>query len=461
MKHLKTLNPYTQSVVYETPYCEQQALQYKIDEANQSALTWKKVPVRERVNLLQEALAYFEKNQDQIAKDITLSMGKPIRQSQNEVKTFFERARYLCSIAEETLKDDHLPEKQSLYRAIRHEPLGVILVISPWNYPLLVTVNSVVPGLLSGNTILLKPSSITPIIGQHFENAFGRLGPFQNLLQNVILDHQTTLTTIENPDIHHVVFTGSVNAGHTIYQSVSKRLIDCNLELGGKDGAYVAEDANVEQAVAGLVDGALYNAGQSCCGIERVYVHKAHYPSFVKRALALVQDYKLGDPLLPETTLGPLAKAESYETLEHHIQDAREKGAKVLYGGYTETIGCGRFFLPTLVTDLHKDMFLMQEENFGPILPIQCVENDAEGFQEVAHSEFGLTAAIYTESLTRAEAFSAAIDAGTIFMNRCDYLDPALPWTGVKNSGKGSSLSRYGFYALTRRKAIHFKMHQG
>lgn len=453
MNTLKTINPYTKTLLNEFSYEQWPEVANKTEKAQQTFQTWKKIPIRDKIAAILEALNYFDIHQETIAKDITLQMGKPISQSRNEVKSFFERAHYLCSIAEEALKPDILP-KAGFHREIRHEPHGVVFVISAWNYPLLVTVNSVVAGLLAGNTILLKPSSVTPTIGQHFENAFKQMAGIDHLLQNLILDHPTTNKLLEEGNIQHVVFTGSVAGGHSVYQHAAKRFIDCGLELGGKDGAYVAEDADPADAAAGLVDGALYNAGQSCCGIERIYVHKKLYEPFIEQALNLLKEYRMGDPLLTDTTLGPLAKPKSYALLEQQVQEAVQKGAKLVYGGKRQD----QFFLPTLLTSVDHTMEVMREENFGPIVAVMRVEDDREAFKLVADSHYGLTAAIYTESLQRAEAFSQAVDAGTIFMNRCDYLDPALPWTGFKDSGKGSALSKYGFYSLTKLKAIHFKL---
>ena len=271
------------------------------------------------------------------------------------------------------------------------------------------------------------------------------------------MDHANTARLIEEGDINHVVFTGSVGGGEKIYASTAKRHFDCNLELGGKDGAYVAADADVAQSAAMLVDGAMFNAGQCCCGIERVYVHAAVDGDFLAACQPLVEGYTLGDPLDAATTQGPLAVASSAKLMKAQIAEAVNAGGQVLAGGKARQIGKGTFFEPTLLTVNRNDLAIMQEENFGPLLPVMKVADDAEAIANINDSEFGLTAVICTSDRARADAFAKAVEAGTIFMNRCDYLDPALPWTGLKASGKGSSLSCYGLLAMTRPKAIHFR----
>jgi acyl-CoA reductase-like NAD-dependent aldehyde dehydrogenase len=434
------------------------AVQAKLQTAKAAFQTWKKMPVAHRAEWAAEGLRYFKTQGAEIARDITAQMGKPIRQSENELKGFFERAEYMLGIAEETLRPEILSPKPGFERRIEHEPLGVVLIIAPWNYPLLTAVNGVITALLSGNTVLLKHSSLTPAAGEHFAKAFGRLGPCDNVLQTLATDHATVEKTIAGGGVDHVVFTGSVEAGHKIQGRCSTHFIDCNLELGGKDGAYVAEDADVAKAAEDLVDGAMYNAGQSCCGIERVYAHRRVYEAFVKRCRELVGAYVLGDPMDAATTMGPLASPKSAQGMTEQVEEARAKGAQILAGGRAVTIGKSVFFEPTLLRDVNHGMALMREENFGPILPVMAVESDDEAIRLLNDSRYGLTSVIYTRDLERANRFTREMDTGTVFLNRCDYLDPALPWTGVRDSGRGTTLSKYGFYALTRRKAIHFRL---
>ncbi len=417
----------------------------------------KKVTLEKRIEAVKNALGYFTENKEQIALDISQQMGRPLKQAGGEINGLLERANYLCSIAAENLKTLTLPEKPGVYRAIEREPLGVIFVISAWNYPLLVTVNSVVPALLAGNAVLLKHSSQTPAIGEHFAKAFSTLNSVNGLLQQLIVDHDTTGKIIEELAIQHVVFTGSVKGGAEILRHTSKKFMQPQLELGGKDAAYVADDADIESAAASVVDGAMFNSGQSCCGIERAYVHKSVYPEFIQRCQALIAEYKLGDPMDPSTNLGPLVSEKAARFAETQVKAAVAQGAKILSGGKIVKLRAGFFFEPTLVVDVKQNMEIMQEENFAPILPVLPVDSLEQAIELVNDSPYGLTSAIFTSDMNKAKIFAANVNTGTVFMNRCDYLDPALPWTGVKNSGCGSALSHLGFYSVTRAKALHFR----
>ena len=453
MSVVKTVNPFTGEPIREWEQMNFTTLSEATMGARAVFGEWRTVPVADRVARVRAALSYFEANRETIAGDITAQMGRPLGQARGEIDGLLERFNYLCDIAPEVLAADTISEKENFHREILHEPHGVVLIIAAWNYPLLIAASGVAAALLAGNTVLLKHSTRTLSIGEHFEKAFGVDG----LLQHVVMDHANTARLIEEGDINHVVFTGSVGGGEKIYASTAKRHFDCNLELGGKDGAYVAADADIAQSAAMLVDGAMFNAGQCCCGIERVYVHAAVYDEFLATCQPLVEGYTLGDPLDAATTQGPLAVASSAKLMEAQIAEAVDAGGEVLAGGKARQIGKGTFFEPTLLTVNRNDLAIMQEENFGPLLPVMKVADDAEAIRHINDSDFGLTAVICTSDRARAEAFAGAVEAGTIFMNRCDCLDPALPWTGFKASGKGSSLSRYGLLVMTRPKAIHFR----
>ncbi len=326
--------------------------------------------------------------------------------------------------------------------------LGLVLDIAAWNYPLLIPINVIVPALLSGNVVLLKHSAKTPLTGQAFAEAFAGLD-VPHLVTNLTLTHDQTAELIAHPAVAHVSFTGSVDGGKRIYQSVARsRLIDVGLELGGKDPAYVAPDADLEFAAVNLVDGACYNAGQSCCAIERVYVHQDLYEPFLARAAALLAEYRLGNPLEDATTMGPLASRDAPEFLQQQVENATSRGARLLAGGRRAADLGENFFLPTLLADVPNDAAVMQEESFGPLLPVCSARDDQEALALMNDSAFGLTASIWTTDGQRAERMARRLRAGTIFQNRCDYLDPALPWTGLGDSGKGSTLSRFGFYHL-------------
>ncbi|MES0491897.1 MAG: aldehyde dehydrogenase family protein [Leptospirales bacterium] len=455
MNSIDCINPFTNKVAAN--YSLESDIPKKVKLAHDAFLHWKKFPVVKRAEILKQCLNYFEQHREQIANDITEQMGKPLSQSNGEINALFERAHFLINAASESLQDDILPQKTGFNRKIVHEPLGVVLVLAAWNYPLLIAINGVLAALLSGNSVLLKHSSNTPAIGQHFQNAFGNIEECPDLLQNLILDHQQTSGLITGGGINHVIFTGSATGGKNIYSSVSKTFIDCQLELGGKDGAYIAEDADLDHAAQSIVDGSMYNAGQSCCGIERVYVHRDIYEPFVEKCSVLLQRYILGDPKKPDTDMGPLVNANAAIEMEKQIADAVEKGAKVICGGKRKLVDKAVFFEPTLLVNVDHTMLVMREENFGPILPIMKVDHADQAIDLINDSDYGLTAAVFTKDETKASQWSERLEAGTIFMNRCDYLDPALPWTGYKNSGKGSGLSKYCFHSLTRLKSIHFK----
>lgn len=454
---LKVKNPYSQEIVGEYPFDAINSVNTKINLAHAAQTEWKKVALDKRIQAVQKALEYFTLNKDLIARDISIQMGRPISQAGGEINGLLERGRYLCSIAEDSMQTITLPEKPGFYRAITREPLGLIFVISAWNYPLLVTVNSVVPALLAGNTVLLKHSSQTPSIGRHFEQAFAKMCGIEHLLTQVIVDHETTGKIIEEQDIQHVVFTGSVNGGAQILKHTAKKFMQPQLELGGKDAAYVAEDADLAHAAATVVDGAMFNSGQSCCGIERVYVHKSIYEDFLKRCAGVIKEYKMGDPLDLSTNLGPLVSEKAAHYVDSQVRAAVQQGARILAGGHIVKIGAGHFFEPTLIADAKQNMELIQEENFAPVLPVIAVDSLEQAIGFVNDSQYGLTSAIFTKNMDQAKKFAEQVNTGTVFMNRCDYLDPALPWTGVKNSGCGSALSHLGFLSVTRAKAIHFK----
>ena len=453
---LEVVNPFDQTVVCHVDYDEGARLEAKVARAHDAFRRWRQVPLEERIAQVKAGLTRFRAAAEGIAHDVSTQMGKPITQSRGEVDTVFERADAMVGVACVALEPDVLPEREGLHCRIEHAPLGVVLNLAAWNYPLIIPVNVVVPALLSGNSVLLKHSAKTPLSGRAFEEAFGGLA-VAGLVTSLVLSHDETARLIADPRIAHVAFTGSVEGGAAVYREVAKRFIDAGLELGGKDPAYVAQDADLEFAVANTVDGACYNAGQSCCAVERVYVHRTRLAEYLDRAQAALEAYRLGDPLDDQTTMGPLASRGALEFLEGQVGDARGRGARLLTGGERRPGHAGNFFQPTLLADVPNDASIMQEESFGPVLPVLGVASDEAALAHMQDSRFGLTASVWTADRERAERFARLLDAGTIYQNRCDYLDPGLPWTGVGDSGKGSTLSRYGFYHLTRRKSIHFR----
>lgn len=433
-----------------------QPLERKLEGARSAFASWHRLPVDERVQRVNQGLDYFRDHAEEVAREITLQMGKPITEARGEVKTFFARAEYMVSIAKDTLAPEIVPAKPGFHLRIEQAPLGVVYHIAPWNYPLLTAVNVVVPALLAGNTVLLKHSPLTPLVGRHFERAFTQGNP-PNLVTHLVVTNARASRLIDDPRINYVAFTGSVATGTTVYRRAASRLLGVGLELGGKDPAYVAEDADLDFAVANIVEGACYNAGQSCCAVERVYVHRARYRDFLDRAHALLTRYRLGNPLDEETTMGPLARRDALRFLDGQVKDAVRRGARLLLGGTRLPGTRGNFFAPTLLADVSNRAKVMQEESFGPLVPVAPVADDAEAITLMNDSRFGLTASVWTRDRERVERLARDLDVGTVFQNRCDYLDPSLPWTGARDSGIGSTLSRYGFYHLTRRKAMHLR----
>jgi acyl-CoA reductase-like NAD-dependent aldehyde dehydrogenase len=453
-------NPYTGETVAERKFIQDSEVEGLVSRAFRAHKAWAKTPLEGRIAVVERFCKAIEHDSERIAREVTQSMGKPLGQARGEVRTMLMRARTMISLAAEALRDEPLPAVPGFTRFIRHEPVGVVLAIGAWNYPLLISVNVVVPAVLAGNAVLVKQANRTALAGDAFQRAFAEAGAPEGLVTAIDATHETSAKIIARPEVGFVSFTGSVRGGHEVYREGAKRFIDVGLELGGKDPAYVAPDADIDHAIANIVDGAYYNAGQSCCGVERIYVHASLYDKFVEGALAEVRKYRLGDPFEATTSMGPMAQPEAPQKLEAQTEEARAKGGRVLTGGKAirDMGGRGRFFDPCLIADANHSMNgLMVEESFGPIVGVQKVADDDEAIRLMNDSPYGLTAAIWTRDQERAFRVGSQIETGTFFMNRCDYLDPMLPWTGVKDTGKGASLSKYGFHSVTRLKSFHLR----
>lgn len=452
-------DPATGCTYAEVEFAPGSALDAVLDRAAAASRAWRTVPVAERVRLVLAFVDRFLARKEAIALDITGQMGKPLEQARREVETMADRARYMAGIAEDALAEEVLPEKAGFVRKITREPLGVVLDIAPWNYPLLTAVNVVVPAVLAGNAVIVKPSHRTPLTGPPFARAFEEAGAPVGLVTSILVDHEVLDAAIPDPRIGYVSITGSVRAGREVYARAAAGLKGCGLELGGKDPAYVAADADLEFAAANVVDGATYNAGQSCCAVERAYVHRSRYAEFLDRALEVVRALRIADPRDPSSTLGPLALPSAPPELEGRVEEARRAGARVLAGGRrTSVAGRGRWFEATLLADVPAGTEILVEETFGPVLPVVPVDSDEEAIRAMNDSRYGLTASVWTADPERAERIGRELETGTVFLNRCDYLDPALPWTGVKESGLGCTLSRQGLVNLTRPKSWHFRV---
>lgn len=459
MSKLQCISPIDGSVYVERHLASNPEIQAALVRAELAQKVWKNTPLAERVAIGRRAIAAFVAREDQLAEELCWMMGRPIRYAAGEIRGFAERAGYMADIAESALADIQLPEKTGFTRFIRREPLGVVLVIAPWNYPYLTAVNAVMPALLAGNAVLLKHSAQTPLCAERMVEAFAEAGLPEGVFQYLHLSHAETAVLIRAPSIAHVAFTGSVPGGAMVERAAAGRFISTGLELGGKDPAYVRADADLGHAVETTIDGAFFNSGQSCCGIERIYVHEALYDVFVEQAVALVKQYRLGRSDDPETTLGPLVRADAADFVRGQIHEAIEQGATahLVPADFALDRPGSPYLAPQVLTDVHHGMRVMTEESFGPVVGIQKVRDDEEALALMNDSEFGLTAAIFSADAEAAMALAERVEAGTVFLNRCDYLDPALAWTGVKNSGRGCTLSRVGYEQLTRPKSFHFK----
>ena len=335
----------------------------------------------------------------------------------------------------------------------------MVFVVAPWNYPYLTAVNAVIPALMAGNAVILKHSAQTPLCAERLGEAFAAAGLPRGIFQHLHLSHGAVDSVVRDPRTAFVSFTGSVPGGHAIVHATAERFIAANLELGGKDPAYVRPDANLAQAIETLVDGAFFNSGQSCCGIERIYVHGDVYDDFVEGFVELTNRYRLGDPLDPETTIGPMVRTSAATAVRWQIHDALTKGARALIdtANFAADKDATPYMAPQVVVDVDHSMLLMSEETFGPAIGIMRVAGDDQAVTLMNDSAFGLTAAIFTADTDAALRIGDEIDTGTWFMNRCDYLDPALAWVGVKDSGRGCSLSALGYDYLTRPKSFHLR----
>ncbi|TDH64868.1 uncharacterized protein CCR75_000603 [Bremia lactucae] len=456
---LKVDNPYTGETFCEVAYDSKAIAHAKLDAAGKAQLDWKNVPLSERQALCTKWTTVLKRNADSIAHEISGMMGKPVKQAQNEINGTIDRAMALIELSDEALRTDYFPEANGLFRQSTCEPVGVVYIIAPWNYPLMTAVNSIIPAVLAGNAVLLKHSPRTPLCGEHFQKTFEQAGFPNHVLQSSFVEHDTASEIIQRSETAFVSFTGSVRGGREVQQAASHRSIDVTLELGGNDAGYVSALADAEVAAESLVEGVCYNAGQSCCGVERIYVHESRYDQFVEKAKSLFEAYTLGNPMEANTSMGPMALPTAPKVLDAHVRDAIRKGAIQVTGKgiVTDSTGNGRFYAPSLLVNCNGSMDIMNEESFGPIVGVERVSSDAEAIRKINESKYGLTASVFTSDRDHAMTLGSQIIAGTIYMNRCDVLDPYLPWTGHRDSGKGISLSKHGFRGVTKLKSWNFR----
>jgi acyl-CoA reductase-like NAD-dependent aldehyde dehydrogenase len=457
---LKTISPVDGRIYVERPLATAAGIDRALDSARTAQRAWAAVPLAARCEILGRAVDAFVAKANDIAAEITWQMGRPIRHAPGEVRGFEERARFMLGVAPEALAAVQPGEKPGFERQIKRVPLGVVVVVAPWNYPYLTAVNAVLPALIAGNAVVLKASHQTPLCAERFHEAFASAGVPMGLFQYLHLSHADTARLMADPRVASVCFTGSVSGGRAVVAATASGFATAGLELGGKDPAYVRADADLAHAVDTLTDGAFYNAGQSCCGIKRIYVAASCYEEFVAGVVDLTRKYRLGSPLDPQTTLGPVVRTSAADAVRSQVRDAVARGARQLIdeAWFAASAAGTPYLAPQVLVGVDHSMAIMREETFGPAVGIMKVASDEEALRLMNDSEFGLTAAIFSADAARAEVLGDALETGTVFLNRCDYLDPALAWTGVKNSGRGCTLSRVGFEQLTRPKSYHFKV---
>lgn len=457
----KTISPIDGSVYVERELANAQAVESALEKAVAAQKEWKKTTLAEREAICRKAVEYFLNNADEIGLELTWQMGRPVRYTANEIRRGFqERANYMISVAEKALADVEVDEIPGFKRFVKREPLGVVFVVAPWNYPYLTSVNSVIPAIMSGNAVILKHAQQTPLCAERYAAAFEYAGLPEGVFQYLHLNHEQVAQVIGDTRVDYVAFTGSVEGGHAVQKAINERFIVGGLELGGKDPAYVRADANLADAVENLVDGSFFNSGQSCCGIERIYVHQAVYDEFIKGFEELTKTYVLGDPLDAATTLGPMVRTSAANFAQKQIDDAVVQGATALINPalFPAHQSGTPYLAPQVLVNVNHSMDIMTEETFAPVVGIMPVASDEEAIRLMNDSQYGLTASIWTSDVDAALAIGEQVETGTWFMNRCDYLDPALAWTGVKNSGRGCTLSVVGYEALTRPKSFHLKI---
>jgi len=457
---LRTISPVDGCIYVERPLESAAGIDRALERARSAQAAWAASPLAGRCEVLSKAVDAFVAKAGDIASEITWQMGRPIRHAPGEVRGFEERARYMLEVAPRALAPVQPGEKSGFQRQIKRVPLGVVTVVAPWNYPYLTAVNAVLPALIAGNAVVLKHSHQTPLCAERLLEAFASAGVPPGVFQYLHLSHADTARLMGDRRVASVCFTGSVSGGQAVVSATAAGFATSGLELGGKDPAYVRADANLAYAIDSLTDGAFFNAGQSCCGIKRIYVDAARYDEFVAGVVNSTEKYRLASPLDPETTLGPLVRVSAADAVRSQVRDALARGARQLIKEslFPASAAGTPYLAPQVLVDVDHSMPIMREETFGPALGIMKVSSDEEAVRLMNDSEFGLTAAIYSSDVARAEALGDRLETGTVFLNRCDYLDPALAWTGVKNSGRGCTLSSVGFEPLTRPKSYHFKV---
>ena len=429
-----------------------------IEAARRAQRDWARVPLEERCRTVARFVEAMEELNPEIVPELAWQMGRPVRY-EGELRSLVERVRDMIELAGEALAPDIREAASGSRRRVSRTPAGLVLAIAPWNYPFLTAANTIVPALIAGNAVLLKHASQTLLAGERLEQALRMAGVPEGLFSNLFLDHDQTGRLLGSGAVDHATFTGSVEGGRAIERAAAGSFTSLTLELGGKDPAYVRADADLGGAVDSLVEGSFYNSGQSCCGVERIYVHRDIWRPFLDRFVEGVHRYRLGNPLDPETSLGPLSSARLAGQVRSQVAEAVEAGAQTHIERqlFPDDKAGTAYLMPQVLTGVDHGMSVMREESFGPVVGLMPVADDSEAVRLMNDSPYGLTASVWTGDIEAGERIGAEIEAGTVFMNRCDYLDPALAWAGLKDSGRGASLGRYGYESVTRPKSFHLR----
>ncbi len=454
---MQIISPGDGSVYAKRPLVSRADALASVERARIAQSGWCNTPLDQRQRILANAVDRICSEGEAVAEELARTMGRPIAQGAGELGGFEERARYMIEIAPQALADIDPGDKSGFTRYIRREPVGVVVTIAPWNFPYMTAVNSIWPALAAGNAVLLKHAQQTVLAGERMARALADAGLPDGVFQSLAMTHETTAAVIQAEPVRMICFTGSVRGGHQVQRAIAEGngFPGTGLELGGKDPAYVRPDADLAQAAAGVADGAFFNAGQSCCSIERLYVHESVYDAFLEMLVKEAKALQLGDPLDPTTTLGPLVKVSAAEHVRGQVAEAVTVGARTLIEPEDFPADGGAYLAPQIVVDVDHTMRLMTEESFGPVVGVMQVRSDDEAIELMNDSAFGLTAAIWTADVEAAQSLGDRLGTVTVYMNRCDYLDPALAWTGVKHTGRGCTLSMVGYEQLTRPKSFH------
>jgi acyl-CoA reductase-like NAD-dependent aldehyde dehydrogenase len=457
---MQTISPVDGRVYLQRATATPAEIDATLQRARTAQASWRSVPVADRAQIMERFCSAFEARSAELAPELSWQMGRPLRFAPNEVRSTVERARYMTGIAARALADIDVGPKPNFRRFLRREPLGVVFTVAAWNFPFLIAVNSVVPALMAGNAVVLKHSAQTPLCAERFAECFAAAGLPAGVFQVLHLEHADTERVIRDPRVDFVAFTGSVAGGRAVQRVAAERFIGVGLELGGCDPVYVRHDADLPHAIENIVDGAYFNSGQSCCGLQRIYVHASVYDEFARGCTALVQQYQLGNPLDPQTTLGPVVRTGAADAVRAQIQASVQAGARPLIDerAFPLSKPGTPYLAPQLLLDAPPGSVVMREEIFGPVAGLMKVDSDAQAVALMNDNAYGLTAAVWTRDAAAGERLGDAVQTGTWFMNRCDYLDPALAWVGVKDSGRGCTLSVVGYEHLTRPKSFHLRV---